>query len=108
MIRDLRLRLLLDVQPDQRQKRHQRQRGDEAAQLVAALRHLRHGHDDGRGEQVFGDQPVHGAPKCIWRLWKVDSDSGFTKAKQPSKLRSNALTEPTLNHLASFMRPTSP
>src|SRR5690348_7044889 len=50
VVGDLRLRLVLDVQPDQCQNSDQRQRGKQAAEAVAALGDFGDEHDDGRGD----------------------------------------------------------
>lgn len=65
MVGDLGLRLLVHIQPDQCEKGDQGQGGDESAQLVAALGNFGNNHDDGRSEQIFGDQPAHEFPKII-------------------------------------------
>lgn len=52
-------RLILDMKPDQGQKSHQGQSGDQPTDAVTTLGKLGYRDHNGRGDKIFYDEPSH-------------------------------------------------
>ena len=59
MVGDLLLRLILDIEPDEGQHRNERERGNEAAEFVAALGQLGDEYDNSGGQKILRNDPGH-------------------------------------------------
>src|SRR5450759_5393808 len=59
VVRNLLLGLLLDIEPDERQNRYQRKRGNEAAEPVTTLCQLGDEHDNSGCQKVLRNDPGH-------------------------------------------------
>lgn len=59
VVRNRLLRLVLYVEPDERQYRDQGKSGDETSELVTALCQFGHEQDDRSRHEVLSDEPRH-------------------------------------------------